>query len=79
MDSVKFHVDGNQTVSFKHFRQGVLYYETEKGLTFEVPASETGTGTFGKVEKAIMFMKWIKRQIQKNEEALNENNDAMHV
>ena len=66
------HVNHDQKVKFKFFQKGVLFYETELGLVFEVPASETGTGSFGAEEKAIMFMKWIARQLKKNDEALKE-------
>jgi len=68
------HVRDNQKVHFKFYRQGILYYETEKGLLFEVPVADTGNGVFNFEEKAINFMRWIRPQMAKNEKALKEAN-----
>lgn len=43
----------------------MLYYETEKGLIFEVPISDTGDAVFKPEDKAIMFMRWIRKEIQR--------------
>jgi hypothetical protein len=64
------HVRNNQKVHFKFYRLGTLYYETEQGLLFEVPISDTGNGVFNSEEKAINFMRWIRPQMEKNEKAL---------
>ena len=62
--NIKEHVNNNQRVKFKFYRSGVLYYETEKGLVFEVPVSDTGDAVFNQDEKAILFMRWIRKQIE---------------
>ena len=70
--NVKEHVKGNQKVSFRFYRNGILYYETEKGLLFEVPVSDTGTGTFSAEGKAILYMRWIRKQLEANEAGMRE-------
>lgn len=62
--TVKEHVENGQKVFFKFFQNGILFYETEKGLSFEVPIIETGTGRFLPEQKAIQFMKWIKPAVE---------------
>lgn len=62
--NVKDHVIDNQKVSFLFYRSGILYYETEKGLIFEVPISDCGDTVFKKEDKAIIFMRWIRKQIE---------------
>ena len=70
------HVRNNQKVHFKFYRMGILYYETEKGLLFEVPISDAGTGIFNAEDKAINYMRWIRPQLRKNAEALAESQTA---
>ena len=62
--NIKEHVKDNQKVRFKFYRSGILYYETEKGLIFEVPISDTGDAVFNLEDKAIIFMRWIRKQIE---------------
>jgi len=69
--NLKDHVKDKKKVHFKSYRCGILYYETELGLEFEIPVEETGTGTFNAEEKAINFMKWIRKQISVIEKELN--------
>ena len=59
------HVRDNQKVHFKFYRMGILYYETDKGLLFEIPISDTGSGSFNVEDKAINYMRWIRPQIEK--------------
>ena len=65
--NVKQHVIDNQKVTYKFYQNGSLWYETEKGLLFEVPISETGSGIFNREEKAINMMKWINKQLDVND------------
>ena len=73
------HVRNNQKVRFKFYRMGILYYETEKGLLFEVPVSDAGTGIFNAEDKAINYMRWIRPQLKKNAEALAESQNSKPV
>jgi hypothetical protein len=54
--------------SFSFYRNKTLYYKTEKGLLFEIPESDTGDAVFNAAEKASTLMKWIRKQLEVNEE-----------
>jgi len=62
----------NKSVQFRFYRQGYLHYETEDGFEFTVPLEETGDATFKSEDKAIFFMRWIRRQLELAEKAANE-------
>ena len=66
------HVSEGKKVKFKFYRSSILYYETEQGLLFEVPIEETGHGVFNVEEKAILFMRWIRKQLEANEAGMAE-------
>lgn len=70
--SVKEHVRDNQKVYFQFYRSGVLYYKTELGLIFEVPVTDCGDACFNREDRAMLFMRWIRKQIETIE---MENND----
>lgn len=61
-------VKGNKTVKFKFYRKGELFYETECGFLFPVPISDTGDGQFNDVDKAMYFMRYIRKHIKNIEE-----------
>ena len=61
--NIKDQVRGGQRVRFKFYRSGVLYYETEKGLVFGVPISDCGDACFNADDKAMLYMRWIRKQI----------------
>lgn len=65
--NIKEQVENNQKVRFQFYRDGILYYKTEKGLLFEVPISDTGMGCFNSEDRAILFMRWIRKQLEANE------------
>lgn len=56
-------VKEGKKVKFKFYRQGNLYYETEDGFSFPVPVEDTGEATFLGEDKAILFMRYIRKQI----------------
>ena len=70
--NVKEHVIGNQKVYFDFYRDGILYYRTEKDLLFEVPIDDVGTGTMKNEDKALLYMRWIRKQLEANEEGMKE-------
>jgi len=63
----------NKQVHFKFYRGKILYYETEDEFLFEVPIEDTGTGVFNATDKASFFMRWIRKQLEKNDEAKLES------
>lgn len=53
----------NKTVTFVRYRKGELIYKTECGFEFPVPISDTGDATFKHTDKAMTFMRWVRKQI----------------
>lgn len=72
MVKVREHVEKNQKAQFEFYRGSTLYYRTDKGLLFEIPVSETGDAVFKNQERAIILMKWIRRQLEENEKGRKE-------
>jgi hypothetical protein len=62
------YVGKGKKVKFSYYRDNKLWYETECGLIFPVPVSDTGNGTFLAEDKAIMFMRWIRKYVKEIQE-----------
>lgn len=65
--TIKDHVKG--VVDFQYYRAGYLYYLSESGLLFPVPISDTGEATFLAQDKAILFMRYIRKYLEAAKEA----------
>ena len=63
MRTLKEMVVNNQKVRFSFYRDGELWYETECGFRFPVPIAESGTATFLAEDRAILFMRYIRKHI----------------
>ena len=70
--TIKEMVEKNQKVRFRFYRDGQLWYATECGFEFPVPVSETGTATFPAEDKAILFMRYIRRHIEFLKKSVNQ-------
>lgn len=60
----------NNKVFFDSFRQGIFYYNIPDDLEneidcyqFPVPLDDIGTATLLKEDKAIFYMRWIRKAI----------------
>jgi hypothetical protein len=62
--SIKDMVKDGKTVSFVQFREGNFIYQTEDGFEFPVPLSDIGNATMLAKDKAIMFMRYIRKHIE---------------
>ncbi len=51
----------NKTVSFVRYQNKELWYVTESGFEFPVPISDTGEAAFMASDKAMLFMRWIRK------------------
>ena len=51
----------NKVVRFSFYRDQVLWYDTEDGFLFPVPLEDTGTAMFKAEDKAIYFMRYIRK------------------
>ena len=69
MLTLKEMVVNNQKVRFTFYRDGLLWYETECGFRFPVPLAEAGTATFLAEDRALLFMRYIRRQLATLDEA----------
>jgi hypothetical protein len=58
-----------QKVNFQYYRDNELWYKTTNGFLFPVPLSDTGTATFLNEDKAILFMRYIRKYKEELEAA----------
>lgn len=59
-------VKDGKKVRFSFFRDNEFWYEHEEGLLFPISVTEatTGKATFLAEDKAIYYMRWMKRYIE---------------
>lgn len=62
--SIKDMVKDRKQVHFLFYRDGLLWYCTECGFEFPVPVADTGTGTFMAQDRAILFMRYIRKHME---------------
>ena len=53
----------NPKVTFHHYSSGELWYTHESGFLFPVPISDAGDAVFNAEEKALFFMRWMRKYI----------------
>ncbi len=61
--NIKEMVKDNKTVTFQHYKDAELWYQTECGFMFPVAISDTGNAKFLRTDKAMLFMRYIRKQI----------------
>ena len=66
---IKEMVKPGKKVNFSFYRQNELWYKTEDGFEFPVPTQDTGDGVFLAEDKAIFFMRYIRKHVKMIEEA----------
>lgn len=60
---IKDMVSGGRQVKFVFYKDGNLWYETENGFQFPVPIEDIGNATFLAVDKAMLFMRYIRKHL----------------
>jgi hypothetical protein len=70
--TMKEMIVNNQKVKFAFYRDGDLWYETECGFRFPVPVADAGTATFLAEDRAILFMRYIRKHVAVIEEGLRK-------
>jgi len=64
MRTVKEIIKNRETkVRFIYYRDGDLWYSTEDGFEFPVPISDIGNATFLAEDRAILFMRYIRKHL----------------
>jgi hypothetical protein len=71
--TLKEMIVNNQKVRFSFYRDGQLWYETECGFRFPVPISDVGTATFLVEDRAILFMRYIRKHMAALQDAQRES------
>jgi hypothetical protein len=69
MKTLKEMVVPGKKVTFLFYRQRELWYRTDDGFEFPVPIEDTGDGVFLASDKAMMFMRYIRKHIKYLEDA----------
>lgn len=59
---IKEHVKGR--VKFVKYQDATLYYKTETEIQFAVPIEDTGGAVFLNEDKALFFMRWIRKHLE---------------
>jgi hypothetical protein len=62
----------NKKVLFSFYRDNQLFYRIEDGFEFPVPINDVGNATFLAEDKAILFMRWIRKHIDTIDRAKKE-------
>lgn len=60
---IKSMVSDKKLVTFAFYRDNALWYKTECGFEFPVPISDIGNATFLAQDRAILFMRYIRKHI----------------
>lgn len=61
--NIKDFVRGDKVVSFVKYGDGVLHYSTDCGFVFPVPVSDIGDATFLARDRAMLFMRYLRKQL----------------
>lgn len=64
MLTVKDMVKDNKQVTFVNYREGELWYRTEDGFEFPVPVADVGGATMLASDKALLFMRYIRKHVE---------------
>ena len=64
MHNLKDMVSGGKLVTFTHYFDGNLWYKTEDNFSFPVPISDIGTATFNATDRAMFFMRYIRKHLE---------------
>ena len=63
MLTVKDMVKDNKQVTFIHYKEGELWYRTDDGFEFPVPVADVGAATMLAKDKALLFMRYIRKHV----------------
>lgn len=63
---IKSLVKGDKTVSFIRYTDGILHYATDCGFSFPVPITDVGDATFLASDRAMLFMRYLRKQLADN-------------
>ena len=70
--SIKEMVANGKQVEFVRYQSKELWYKTECGFEFPVPIEDTQEAAFMRKDKALLFMRWIRKHLAMLETAKQE-------
>ena len=73
--TIKEMVENKQKVRFQFYRDGQLWYQTECGFEFPVPITEAGNATFLAEDRAILFMRYIRKHMEFLKKSMEQRNN----
>ena len=59
--TIKETIINNQKVNFVYYRDSQLWYKADNGFLFPVPIDDIGNATFKATDRAILFMRYIRK------------------
>lgn len=62
MSDIKDYIKGQ--VEFQYYKDSTLWYLTSNNYLFPVPISDIGNATFNNRDKGILFMRYIRKQLE---------------
>lgn len=72
-------VKDHKRVKFSFYRDRELWYITEDGFEFPVPIEEVGNATFMAEDRAILFMRYIRKHMEMLATARKEHEELISV
>jgi hypothetical protein len=75
--NIKEMVAEGRKVRFLRYKLGELWYITATGFEFPVPITDCGDGTFLAEDRAILFMRYIRKHVAYLQDAKNSHDEAM--
>lgn len=69
MFDLKTMIKDNRHVSFVRYKEGDLWYVTEDGFEFPVPVADVGNATMLAKDKALLFMRYLRKHLAMLEQA----------
>lgn len=76
MKNIKDIVKNNKMAHFIYYEKENLFYKTDCNFVFPVPVSDVGDGIFNQSERAMLLMRYIRKQLDKSEIEKAENGNG---
>ena len=77
--NIKEMVGKNKIVKFVRYREGEFIYVTECGFEFPVPISDIGTATLLAQDKAILFLRYIRKHVETKKSEKTSGTESMGI
>ncbi len=76
LPNIKDLVGAGKTVTFVRYQSDALWYKCEDGFEFPVPIDDTGDAAFLPEDKAIIFMRWIRKHLSYLAKAVEDSTQS---